>query len=370
MLICGDNEIIMNKLLKTHAGKIQLAYADPPYNRDGDFPYVDKFDKSVWLDFMERRLTLVKELLHDTGTIFISIDDSEQAELKLLMNKIFGEENFISQSIVISNRHGLNYGEVSRMHEYLLIYGKTADAKLNRLVKQGFFQHYDDIGGFNLMDLQNRNVMFNESNRPNLRYPFYVDIGSKDQFGLYSVILEEKPGFQKVFPRESRDIKMVWRWGMKKAASEIDEIKAKRKQDGNYMIVNKYRKNESMQHSIWDDKEFRNERGTLDQTGLFGKRVFPYPKSEFLISRIITLGSNLGDLVLDFHMGSGTTPAVCHKTGRKYIGIEKSSQSFDLAKTRIEKVIKGDKTGISKLVGWRGGGTMPILKTLVGGHDG
>ncbi|WP_018674914.1 site-specific DNA-methyltransferase [Riemerella columbina] len=203
LVLKGDN-LDSLKLLKSHySGKIKCIYIDPPYNTTSDeFVYPDKFDKEEaevlgfanlseedfdrmdfsfkskkshngWLSFMYPRLLLAKDLLSDDGVIFISIDDNEQANLKLLCDDVFGEENFVSNSIIINNRGGRDYGGIAKQHEYLLMYSKSNNYELNLIEDVNKkFRYIDNIGGFNLMELRNRNVKFNDKNRPNLCYPF------------------------------------------------------------------------------------------------------------------------------------------------------------------------------------------------------
>ncbi len=160
------------------------------------------------------------------------------------------------------------------------------------------------------MELRNRNVKFNRQNRPNLFYPFYIDPDSKDKNGLFQISLEQTAQFSvEVLPAISQGVQTVWRWGKeeKSRANLNIEIFGKEKQNGGYMIVQKYRKTTKMQRSVWDEKEFVNERGTESLKDIIGKGVFDYPKSVFLLKRIVELGSKTDSIILDFFAGSGTT---------------------------------------------------------------
>ena len=277
LIIKGNNLLALHSLKKQFAGKIKLIYIDPPYNTGNDgFKYNDNFNHSTWLVFMKNRLEIAKQLLKDDGVIFVQCDDNEQAYLKVLMDEVFGRENFISTSIVVINRGGRDYGGIAKTHEYLTIYSKNQFQELNFIEeKNKKFDYQDELGGFNLMELRNRNILFNDKNRPNLCYPFYVNPKNKDENSLLEISLENKEGFIKIMPLKSQNVQTVWRWGKEKVLDNINiDIKAKEKKDGSYMIVQKYRKSTKRQRSIWDDKEFVNERGTEHIKKLFEKKIF------------------------------------------------------------------------------------------------
>ncbi|MGN8376244.1 site-specific DNA-methyltransferase [Helicobacter pylori] len=346
ILIKGDNLDALKILKQSYSEKIKMIYIDPPYNtKNENFIYGDDFSQSNeevlktldyskekldyiknlfgskchsgWLSFMYPRLLLARDLLQQDGVIFISIDDNEAAQLKLLCDEIFGEGNFVACCPVVSNRGGRDYGGIAITHEYILIYQKEFEEKsLNLLVETDKkFQYEDKNGFFNLMELRNRNIKFNSKNRPNLYYPFYVDLSKVDENNLYDISLENKKGFVEVYPLKSQGINTVWRWGKEKALKYLNlEIKAKKKQDGNFMIVQKYRSVLKRQRSIFDDVSFVTEKGSNAVKDLFnGVKVFDYPKSPFFIKRLIEISSSLeigeneNDIILDFFAGSGTT---------------------------------------------------------------
>ncbi len=316
-LIIGDNYEALQNLLIQYRGKIDVIYIDPPYGKDsmGEFAatnYNNAITRDNLLSMLYPRLQLAKQLLSDSGVIFCSIDDKNQAYVKCLFDEVMGEANFISTSIIMNNRGGRDYGGIAIQHEYLLIYAKdTYEYELNEIAdsdKRFFYQ--DEQGGFNLMELRNRNVKFNNKNRPNLFYPFYLNPNSEDINGLFQIALEPSAEFSiKVLPAISQGIQTVWRWGKeeKSRANLNKEIFGKENQNGGYMIVQKYRKTTKMQRSIWDEKEFVNERGSEMIKDVLGYGVFDYPKSMFLLKRVIELSSQPNSTVLDFFAGSGTT---------------------------------------------------------------
>lgn len=360
LLIKGNNLLCLHSLKKKFANKVKLIYIDPPYNTGNDsFNYNDNFNHSTWLTFMKNRLEIAREFLRDDGVIFIQCDDNEQAYLKVLCDEIFGRDNFVGCCPVVVNRGGRDYGGIAKTHDYLLIYGKTLLTELYQIEdKDKKFQFSDENGGFNLMELRNRNIRFNKENRPNLYYPFYVNPNNTDENELLEISLESKDGFIELYPLESQGINTVWRWGKEKAEKFLNtEIKGKRKQDGGFMIVQKNRLLLKRQRSIWDNREFVNERGTEHIKQMLGRDSFSYPKSEFLLQRILELTTQENDLVMDFFAGSGTTLAVAHKMKRRFIGIEQMEYIESITKERLKKVINGEQGGISKAVDWQGGGS-------------
>lgn len=339
--ISGDNIDALKHLVKSYSGQIKCIYIDPPYNTGGDgFVYNDKFNLSIeklvdvldineeearriynmtntksnshsaWLTFMYPRLYIARQLLNENGVIFISIDDNEQSQLKLLCDGIFGEENFLAQVIVKNNPGGRDYGSFALQHEYLLVYSRNENTMLNMVTKKDYkFQYVDDNGGFNLMELRNRNIKFNNLNRPNLYYPFYINPNNSDANGLYEISLESKKNWIELYPKESQGVKTVWRWGKEKSLKYLNEIiKAKKMKDGGYQIVQKSRISQKRERTIWDETELRNEAGSLELKKIFdNEKSFDYPKSVDLIKRIVHMSLNEEDVVLDFFSGSATT---------------------------------------------------------------
>ena len=340
LYIEGDNLEVLKLLQRAYLGKVKMIYIDPPYNTGNDFVYDDDFamsredmDEAMdnldedgnrlrrnldsnpryhsdWCSMIYSRLLVARTLLANDGVIFISIDDNEVHHLRKICDEVFGANNFKSLSIVMNNRGGRDYGGVALQHDYILIYGKTDNASINLIVeKEKQFQFTDEEGGFNLMELRNRNVKFNDKNRPNLCYPFYVNPSTSDHNGLMEVSLEPQAGFIEVYPAKSQGIQTVWRWGKEQKARLAlnKEIFGKANQNGGYMIVQKYRKVTKMQRSIWDEKVFLNERGTEAVKELLGAAFFDYPKSPYIIKRVLELGTSKDSLILDFFSGSATT---------------------------------------------------------------
>lgn len=340
LYIEGDNLEVLKLLQKSYNGKIKMIYIDPPYNTGKDFVYKDNYKDNLknyleqtgqidirgikqttnskdegryhsnWLNMMYPRLKLARNLLTENGVIFISIDDNEISNLNKLCDEIFGESNFLGQITVVNNPRGRDYGGIARMHEYLLVYGKSKSTSLNDLKNPNKeFPFRDDLGGFELRELRNRNIAFHKENRPNLYYPFYINPNKNIDNELFEISLENKEGYIELFPKVSQGFNTVWRWGRDKSRVNLNkEIAAKKMTDGGYMIVEKYRKSTRMARSVWSEKEDNSEKGTLQVKELFeGKKYFDFPKSLDMLTKIIEMGSNSRDIVLDFFAGSGTT---------------------------------------------------------------
>jgi adenine-specific DNA-methyltransferase len=368
LIIKGNNLLALHSLKKRFAGKVKLIYIDPPYNTGNDsFKYNDSFNHSTWLTFMKNRLEVAKDLLRDDGIIFISIDDNEQAYLKILCDQIF-ENNFVASIATITNPAGRDYGGIAKTNDYLLLYTKKGDTELNWIDVEKEFPYRDEKGEFELRELRNRNIRFNIGNRPNLFYPFYLNPKSRDENDFYEISLGKKKGWIEVLPKKSQNIQTVWRWGKERAGKFLNtELVGKKSiNNGGYRIMEKYREKKQMARSVWAEKEIRNEIGTLHIKRLFGEKVFDYPKSEFLLKKIIEIGSNEGDLVLDFFSGSGSFGAVADKMGRQYILIEQMENHIRVSRQRLKKVIDGEQIegGISKSVGWKGGGNFVYLELM------
>ncbi len=360
-LIKGNNLIALHSLKKKFAKQVKCIYIDPPYNTGNDsFNYNDNFNHSSWLVFMKNRLEVAREFLSDDGVIFVQCDDNEQAYLKVLMDEIFLRENFVSCITHIVKPEGRMYGQVAKTHEYILVYAKNINNLIfNEIEKEGHaFSYVDEKGGFDLKNLENGNfTVFNSSNRPNLRYGFFVDEKTINSDGFMPVYTEYKDGLTEVMPKTKDSFEYVWRWGKEKASNEIFDIVAT-KNKNSILIFQKTRSSTTRAKSIFWDKSIITKKGTDEIKILFNNgSVFDTPKPEALISRILEVSTNENDLVLDFFAGSGTTCAVAHKMKRRYIGIEQMGYIETITKERLKKVIEGEQGGISKKCDFKGGGS-------------
>jgi len=375
LIIKGNNLLALHSLKQQFQNKIKLIYIDPPYNTGNDsFNYNDNFNHSTWLTFMKNRLEVARELLREDGVIFVHCDSNEQAYLKILLDEIFDRDNFIDVITVVNNPRGRDYGGIANMHEFINVYSKTANYALFDLSDGNKkFPYRDKKGGFEIRELRNRNIKFNDKNRPNLFYPFYLNPKNKDGNGFCEISLNKKKGWIEVWPVKSQGVQTVWRWGKEKSRKylNIDICGKAMKENGRYQIVEKYREKTRMARSVWWDKEVNSERGTLHLKNLFSGKIFNNPKPEETLKRIIEMSTNSeNDIVLDFFAGSGTTGAVAMKMKRQFILIEQMDYVEKVTVERLKKVIGEkakkpgklldeidfDKGGISQVVNWRGGG--------------
>lgn len=343
--ISGDNLDGLKHLIKSYAHMVKCIYIDPPYNTGSDgFIYNDSFNftaeelsvklsideeqamrildltqrgsasHSAWLMFMYPRLLLARDLLTEDGVIFISIDDNEQANLKLICDDIFGEENFIGMFIINASPSAIDYGHMAKMHEYALFYSKNSLKCMTSQLPddEKSFKYTDVKGEFNIYPLYNGNIAFNPSTRPNLYYPFYVNPNQKLDDIFYEISLEKKSGWIEVYPVSTKKegIPHVWRWGKEKAFQNLNgEIVGYCNEDGEYRIVQKSRLTKKTIRSLLMDKSMSSRRGTSEIDDLMGAKVFSFPKPTELISTFLTVGTYEEDecIIADFFSGSGTT---------------------------------------------------------------
>lgn len=364
-LIEGDNLASLKLLEKTHKEKIKMIYIDPPYNTaNKDFAYddtrvdaTDTFRHSKWLSFMRVRLKIARNLLSNDGILFISIDDNEQADLKLLCDEIFKEENFFSQVIVQSNKRGQTYKQIAKTHEYLLIYTRSPEAEFNEIDKtdeDNDLNLLDGISAYNVRELRNRNPKFGKHNRPNLFYPIYVNPLTIDKDGFCPVSLTQSDEYYiEVFPYNSTGVESCWRWGTKlfsenvNADTQMSNVVARAKRDGVFNIYEKYRKTTYKAKSIWVETDVITEKGTVELGELGLAERFPFPKPLFLLKKCLQIGTNPNDIILDFFAGSGTTGHAVMKLNaedggnRRFILCTNNENNIchDVTYERIKRVI-------------------------------
>ncbi len=346
VLVEGDNLSMLQLLQPAYAERVQTIYMDPPYNTGQDFVYRDRFAESAevfltrtgqvdetgsplranpssdgryhsaWLGMMYARLWHARTLLSEEGILCVSIDDHEVHHLRLLLDEIFGEDCFIAQVVVVTNRGGRDYLRIATGHEYLLVYGATPRSRIRELPKPVAKNALRDARGpYVLRELRNRNPRFHPGNRPNLFYPVYVDPKRDDGNGGLAVSLAPRAGYELVVePRNAAGEGSVWRWGQPKLAAALvpddpvaSQVVAKRRRDGGYNVYEKHRKDTAKAKGLWDEPAMRTEQGTLDLRAALGRPVFDHPKPVALVQRCVQLGSDPDGIVLDPFAGSGTT---------------------------------------------------------------
>ena len=340
LIIKGNNLIVLSSLLKRYGEKIKCIYIDPPYNTGSDsFKYNDKFNHSAWLTFMKNRLELAKKLLSNDGFIFVQIDDNEQAYLKVLMDEIFGREKFIGTIVYRRRKSQANLSKnLSIIHEYILIYKKSELATLNNILNNTDSKDYKNPDN----DIRGAYKTMPCTNKGGSLYTITTPTGKQ--------ITDEWRFKEETFYQLLNDDRIVF--------SKKGEGKPRYK-----LFLSEKNLKGVIVNSWWDDVA-TNQDANKDLKELFGKNIFDYPKSEDLIKKIIEISTKENDIVLDYHLGSGTTCAVAHKMGRRYIGIEQMNYVEDISVKRLSKVIEGEQTGISKAVNWKGGGSFVYCELL------
>ena len=380
MLIKGNNLLALHTLKKQFRGQVKLIYIDPPYNTGNDsFGYNDSFNHASWLTFMKNRLEVARELLREDGLIFIHIDDREMHYLKVVADDLFGRDNFIA-TVPRKTRSGKSdvpY-KFSRDFDWMLIYTKGAlkkDVLFRRPVSRKYYQSPDfPDDEWRLSGLTKQTTV---QERPRSNFTL-INPRNGQEFPVnpnrsWAITVDTVDEYMKkgkiVFPGDY-DFLNLKRPAMRIFKSE--EI-AKKGEDFDKAFVSSDFLNQAMDELL---KSMVNKKGTAEIIELFRSKVFAYPKPELLIQRILEYTTEEGDIVLDFHLGSGTTCAVAHKMGRQYIGIEQMGYVETITLERLQKVVgrrvtqEGtqeldyDKGGISPSVNWQGGGDFLYCELL------
>lgn len=344
LIIKGNNLIALYSLEERYAGKVKLIYLDPPYNTSNhDFVYNDNFNHATWLTFMKSRLEIAWKLLSDDGTIWISIDDNESHYMKVLEDSIFGRENFLDEVVWQRAYSPVNLKKTfSRSHDYIQVYAKnnSSEKELNRLPRSA----------------EANSRYKNPDNDPRGAWkPGDLSVGPAVKENIYPITT---PSGRTVLPPNGRS----WVYSKDKFNEMIKDNRIWFGKDGiNVPSVKRFLSDVKgvVAQTLWTYEEVgHNQDAKREIKKLFNNNsVFTTPKPEKLLRRIITLGSNEKDLVLDFFMGSATTQAVAMKMHRRFIGIEQMDYINTISVPRLQKVIAGEQGGISKAVKWQGGGS-------------
>lgn len=403
MLIHGDNLLALKALEKDFAGQVKCIYIDPPYNTGSAFEhYDDNMEHSIWLRLMGKRLEILRNLLSEDGTIWIQIDDEEQAYLKVLCDEIFGRNNFINMiSVNMKNIAGASGGgedkRLKKNCEFILAYAKkymvmpVFDSAYEYTEMSELIQQYIDEGkswkyttvlvdsgekeyigstldgdGNEIKVYARKNIITMSINQLARRDGITI----KEAYKKYGINVFRTTNAQ----TSIRTRVMAFRKenNITESVLSIEYIPKTGKNRGK--VYEQFYKDDICNLFVWlrdtseviDGELYKKEaQGTYwDYTGQMknltkeGNVVFPNGKKpEALIHRIFEMTTKEGDLVLDSFLGSGTTVAVAHKMGRRYIGIEMGNHAYTHCKVRLDKVIAGeDQGGITKSVDWQGGG--------------
>lgn len=343
MIIQGDNLNALKALLPYYAGQVKCIYIDPPYNTKSAFEhYDDSLEHSVWLNLIYPRLELLRELLSEDGSIWISIDEHEVHYLKTISDEIFGRNNFLTSIIWRKNYAPKSSAKYfSEDHDYILIYTKSKPFWVPNPMPR--------------TEKQNKAYKNPDNDPRGLWRPNNLAARNPYSKGIYSItcpsgrVVEGPPAgsYWRISKEKFKELdsdNRIW-WG--KSGNNIPAPK---------IFLNEVKQGRVPQ-TFWNyDEVGHTQEGKKESVALFKDEVFGTPKPERLIQRILTIATNENDLVLDSFLGSGTTSAVAHKMNRRYIGIEMGEHAQSLCVTRMRKVIDGDQIGISESTNWQGGG--------------
>ncbi len=365
LIIKGNNLLALRTLKQEFAGKVKLIYIDPPYyfsktskNVDS-FTYNSSFKLSTWLVFLRNRLVEAKQMLSESGVIFISIDDGGQAHLKLILDEIFGTENFIANLPTIMNLKGNNDEfAFAGTHEYTIVYAKNKTKSVFYefpLDAEGMLKDWDEdeIGYFKKgANLKATGVNAPREKRPNLFYPIFID----ENKNVYVTDDNKKKNINDVEMLPITDgVEMSWRWQKKKVRNEPYNIIVSG-ENGSFSIYKKQRPElgelpSKKPKTIFYKPEYSSGNGTAQIKELFGEKVFSNPKPLELIKDFVLIGSAKDDIVLDFHAGSGTTAHAVLQLNREdggerqFIICEQMDYVETVTSKRIEKVIQKNNSG-------------------------
>jgi len=366
LIIKGENLLALHSLKKQFAGKVKLIYIDPPYNTgNAGFKYNDNYNHSSWLTFMKNRLEIARELLREDGVIFVQCDDHEQAYLKVLMDEIFGRDNFVNTVIRITTKRVKGDSKnVNSIHDYLHIYGKKyKNVKIfhreQSFEKDSIYnledKYISERGKYLLRPLDNGTISYSKSLDYIITAPDGEEIVAGGDLEL------RKNRLNGIF--KSKDWCFRWskekfEWGLENEFIVFKKIKNKQRVYFKIYqnVDNKLNETKKYYNFLSVIENCYNNKGTTEIKKILTEDSFSYPKPEALLYEIIDIFTLPNDLVFDFFAGSGTTPAVAHKMGRQYIGIEQMDYIETIACERMKKVIAGEQGGISKSVNWQGGG--------------
>ena len=377
-LLEGDNLHSLKLLAKTHKGKIDVIYIDPPYNTGAkDWKYNNQFvddndtyRHSKWISWMYQRLIVAKDLLKDTGIIVVTIDDYEVAPLKLLLDDIFDNDNFLGMTVIRNNPSGRSTVRgFSINHEYALFYSASSSAYLGRLQhtdeQKSRYKEKDDNGYFEWENFRKNGTDSDRKDRPKQFYPIVINIETGKlripnviwQDDTKEYVIEEylNENERVILPHNNKGVEKVWKYGIERAKTIVDEILVKETKDGYELYRKKYLNIEgTLPHTWWDKPEYSaRDNGTRTLTDIFGPhKVFDFPKAPEAVKDCL-LSANLkrDGVVLDFFAGSGTTAQATLELNkqdggtRKFILCTNNENGIceEVTYNRIKTVISGKR---------------------------
>jgi len=337
MLIQGDNLDALKALLPYYAGKVKCIFIDPPYNTRSAFEhYDDNLEHTKWLAMIYPRLELLRELLAEDGSIWVTIDDNEAHYLKVIMDEIFGRKNYLGDLIWRKRKGGGNDSHFfAKDHDYVIGFAKNSDKKIHSN-KWRISQSEKYLKRYKECDEEGYRYYWDTLARDGLQNPIVVNIECPDHTWITLNSQKSESTIQKELQSGS--------------------IKFAKGKNGWTLHHRVYMPNGQVLRSILDQVGTNKDSNDEVAAIFHNSESFDYPKPETLIKAILELCTKQNDLVLDSFLGSGTTAAVAHKMGRQYIGIEMGNHAMTHCVPRLQKVIEGEQGGISEAVGWQGGG--------------
>ncbi|MFC1080102.1 site-specific DNA-methyltransferase [Pasteurella multocida] len=353
-LIFGDNLLALKALEQEFTGKVKCVFIDPPYNTGSAFThYDDGLEHSIWLGLMRDRLELIKRLLSDDGSLWITIDDNEAHYLKVLCDEIFGRANFVANVVWQKKSSPSNDAKwISDNHDHIIVFAKNKDlwrpVKLARTNAQNaIYKNSDEFDGIDdLGNFYGRGPWFAGD----------MTVKTISENALYEITT---PSGRKVKPADGR----AWVYSKEKFDALCADNRITFGKSGNNKpcikrFLTEVEESKIVPKSVWLYEEVGENRNARQEVKRFNlKDPFSTPKPEKLLQRIIHLATKEGDLILDSFAGSGTTGAVAHKMGRRWIMVELGEHCHTHIIPRLQQVIDGtDQGGISKAVNWQGGG--------------
>jgi len=398
IIIKGNNLIALSCLLSRYEGQVKCIYVDPPYNTENDsFKYNDRFSRSTWLTFMKNRLVLAKQLLRKDGSIFVQCDDHEQAYLKVLMDEIFGEKNFVNCiAVKMSEPSGSKMSHVDKrflkLKEYILFYKMPLAKSFNpiKIPKDSWDDEYNKfLKNFSRKDKktidniaykasENEVISEEDINMVDLILSKVETISTKKAYELFNeqnITYEEwlKANSYRIY-RTAASTSVKKLADQKRVHHKSTYFSVKSSREGFlYLVKGDYSetsKSPRLQILFAEDYleiyvgDFWSDISTTGLEAEGGVELKNGKKPEKILERVIEFSTNEGDTVLDFFMGSGTTPAVAHKMKRHYIGIEQMGYIEENAVVRLNRVIDGEQAGVSEEVKWSKGGSFVYCELM------
>ncbi|NLI41668.1 MAG: site-specific DNA-methyltransferase [Caldisericales bacterium] len=362
LIIKGNNLLALHTLKEEFAGQVKLIYIDPPYNTGNDsFQYNDSFNESTWLSFMKNRLEIARDLLSKDGKMFIQCDDNEQAYLKILMDEVFKAQNFVETFVWKNTDNAPALSKKTRKNlEFIHCYEKVLDTTKGYVGRDSDNDDAPLLNSGNPITVLEFKPEIIQFRIPDGNYPK----GSYDKVELLDDLVVNKGKNENTIRLKGR-----FKWQQSFLNTEVS--------NGTYFLVksNKFsiRYQREIASNMAPDKlidEIYLSKAIGVETNEDSKKHIDslnlnfnsYPKPESLIGFLIKAVTEEGDLVLDYHMGSGTTASTAHKMNRQYIGIEQMDYVETVAVERLKKVIDGEQGGISKAYEWQGGGSFVYLE--------